>query len=98
MKLLRFGEMGSEKPGMLDADGVIRDLSGHVPDITGAMLDEASLDKLRALDPASLPAVEGSPRLGACVTGFSKYMCIGLNFSSMPMKWGWPIPNTRSCS
>ncbi len=65
MKLVRFGEAGSETPGMLDADGTIRDLSGHVADITGATLDAATLDRLRGLDPASLPAVDGNVRLGA---------------------------------
>ncbi|MEL7117067.1 MAG: fumarylacetoacetate hydrolase family protein, partial [Pseudomonadota bacterium] len=93
MKLLRFGEMGAETPGMLDADGVIRDLSGHVDDITGAMLDDASLERLRAIDPASLPAVEGTPRLGACVAGFSKFMCIGLNYSDHAAETGATIPD-----
>lgn len=92
MKLLRFGEMGAEKPGMLDADGNIRDLSAHVADINGAALGDASLDALRALDPASLPLVEGDPRLGACVTGFSKYMCIGLNYSDHAAETGAAIP------
>lgn len=92
MKLLRYGEMGAEKPGMLDADGAIRDLSAHVSDITGAVLDDASLDTLRAIDPASLPLVEGTPRLGACVTGFSKYMCIGLNYSDHAAETGAAIP------
>ena len=81
MKLVRFGEAGSETPGMLDADGTIRDLSGHVADITGATLDAATLARLRGLDPASLPAVDGNARLGACVGGIGKFMCIGLNYS-----------------
>lgn len=92
MKLLRYGEMGAEKPGLLDADGNIRDLSAHVPDITGAMLDDASLDRLRALDPASLPLVNDDPRIGACVTGFSKFMCIGLNYSDHAAETGAAIP------
>jgi 2-keto-4-pentenoate hydratase/2-oxohepta-3-ene-1,7-dioic acid hydratase in catechol pathway len=92
MKLLRYGEMGAEKPGLLDASGTIRDLSGHVDDISGAMLGDASLDRLRALDPESLPAVAGSPRLGACVTGFSKFMCIGLNYSDHAAETGAAIP------
>ena len=91
MKLVRYGAPGAEKPGMMDGD-TLRDLSAHVDDITGAMLDEASLDKLRALDPASLPAVEGSPRFGTCVTGFSKYMCIGLNFSDHADEMGLAYP------
>ncbi|KMW58389.1 Fumarylacetoacetate hydrolase family protein [Candidatus Rhodobacter oscarellae] len=93
MKLLRYGEVGSEKPGLMDGDGVIRDLSAHVDDITGAMLGDASLDKLRALDTASLPAVEGNPRLGACVAGFSKFMCIGLNYSDHAAESGLAVPD-----
>ncbi len=92
MKLLRYGETGAEKPGMLDADGNIRDLSAHVPDISGAMLDDASLNTLRALDPASLPLVEGDPRIGPCVTGFTKFMCIGLNYSDHAAETGASIP------
>ena len=67
MKLVRYGEPGQEKPGLIDASGNLRDLSAHVSDITGATLDDATLDKLRALDPASLPAVEGAPRFGPWV-------------------------------
>lgn len=92
MKLLRYGEMGAEKPGMLDADGNIRDLSAHVADINGAALGDDTLAKLRALDPASLPLVEGSPRLGACVGDIGKYMCIGLNFTDHAEETGNPIP------
>ena len=69
MKLLRYGETGSERPGLLDADGTIRDLGGHVADIGGKALDPASLDALAKLDPKSLPAVSGKPRIGACVAG-----------------------------
>ena len=92
MKLVRYGEMGAEKPGMIDADGTLRDLSDHVTDITGDTLGDASLDKLRALDPAALPAVPGNPRLGSCVTGFSKFMCIGLNYSDHAAEAGMAIP------
>lgn len=92
MKLLRYGELGSEKPGMLDADGNIRDLSAHVSDIHGSMLDDASLDTLRALDPSSLPLVSGDPRIGTCVTGFTKFMCIGLNYSDHAAETGAAIP------
>lgn len=92
MKLLRYGELGSEKPGMLDADGNIRDLSAHVSDIDGSMLDDASLDTLRALDPSSLPLVSGDPRIGTCVTGFTKFMCIGLNYSDHAAETGAAIP------
>lgn len=92
MKLLRYGEMGAEKPGMLDADGNIRDLSAHVADINGASLGEETLARLRALDPASLPLVEGNPRLGACVGSIGKFMCIGLNFTDHAEETGNPIP------
>lgn len=92
MKLLRYGEVGQEKPGVLDDAGTVRDLSGHVADITGATLDTATLDRLRALDLASLPAVEGNPRLGACVGQIGKYMCIGLNYSDHAKEAGMAIP------
>ncbi|MCV2886828.1 fumarylacetoacetate hydrolase family protein [Ruegeria aquimaris] len=92
MKLLRYGAVGAEKPGLLDADGNIRDLSAHVADISGAMLDDASLNRLRALDPSSLPLVSGNPRLGACVTGFTKFMCIGLNYSDHADEMNLPYP------
>ena len=92
MKLVRFGEAGSETPGMLDADGTIRDLSGHVADITGATLDAITLDRLRGLDPASLPAVDRNVRLGACVGGIGKFMCIGLNYSDHAAETGADIP------
>ena len=93
MKLLRFGEPGSEKPGLLDADGVIRDLSGHVADIGGAALDPASLASLGRLDPKSLPAVAGKPRLGACVAGVGKFLCIGLNYSDHAAETGAAVPS-----
>lgn len=92
MKLLRFGERGREKPGLLDADGTLRDLSGHVDDLSGEVLSDAGLDRLRGLDPASLPAVEGSPRLGPPVTGTGKFICIGLNYSDHAKETGNPIP------
>ena len=92
MKLVRYGEAGSEKPGMLDAEGSLRDLSAHVSDISGEMLGDDSLATLRALDPASLPRVEGNPRLGSCVSGFSKFMCIGLNYSDHAAETGADIP------
>tara|TARA_X000000950_G_scaffold248580_1_gene307738 strand:+ start:2747 stop:3598 length:852 start_codon:yes stop_codon:yes gene_type:complete len=92
MKLLRYGDAGQEKPGLLDADGTIRDLSGHVADITGAVLDPASLDRLRGIDPASLPAVDGAVRIGACVGGIGKFMCIGLNYSDHAAETGAEIP------
>ena len=91
MKLVRYGDPGAEKPGLMDGD-TLRDLSAHVTDIDGSMLDDASLDRLRALDPASLPEVTGSARLGACVTGFSKFMCIGLNFKDHADEMGLDYP------
>jgi len=92
MKLLRYGETGAEKPGLLDADGVVRDLSGHVADIGGAALDPAALASLGELDPKSLPAVPGRPRLGACVAGVGKFICIGLNYSDHAAETGAAVP------
>lgn len=93
MKLLRHGERGQEKPGLLDGQGTIRDLSGHVADIDGPVLDPASLARLAALDPASLPAVPGSPRLGPPVANPSKLLCIGLNYRDHATESGQPIPD-----
>ncbi|MFK7836487.1 MAG: fumarylacetoacetate hydrolase family protein [Sulfitobacter sp.] len=92
MKLLRYGAAGAEKPGMLDDAGLLRDLSDHVDDITGDILDDASLAKLRALDPSSLPIVEGEQRIGACVGNFGKFLCIGLNYSDHAAETGAAIP------
>ena len=93
MKLLRHGEKGSEKPGMLDADGNIRDLSGHVADIDGSTLGADALAKLAAIDPSGLPLVSGSPRLGVPVANPSKILCIGLNYSDHAIEAGQPIPD-----
>jgi 2-keto-4-pentenoate hydratase/2-oxohepta-3-ene-1,7-dioic acid hydratase in catechol pathway len=92
MKLLRYGPVGQEKPGLLDRDGKIRDLSGAVRDIDGEALSPASLDRLRRLDPATLPLVSGSPRLGPCVAGVSKVLAIGLNYRLHAEEAGMPIP------
>lgn len=92
MKLLRYGEIGSERPGLLDADGTIRDLSAHVADIAGKVLDPASLAALSKLDAKSLPAVSGKPRLGACVAGTGKFICIGLNYSDHAAETGATVP------
>ncbi|MFK7878536.1 fumarylacetoacetate hydrolase family protein [Roseobacter sp.] len=92
MKLVRYGAMGAEKPGMLDGNGVLRDLSAHVSDISGGTLSDAGLEKLRAIDPASLPAVEGTPRIGACVGSIGKFLCIGLNYSDHAAETGAAIP------
>ncbi|MBP2308924.1 2-hydroxyhepta-2,4-diene-1,7-dioate isomerase [Azospirillum melinis] len=92
MKLLRYGPPGQEKPGLLDADGRIRDLSAYVDDIAGATLLPDGLDRLRAIDPASLPLVEGNPRLGPCVGQVGKMVCIGLNFSDHAAETGMAVP------
>ena len=92
MKLVRFGALGAEKPGILDADGQIRNLSGHVADINGAALSPAGLDAIRAVDLASLPVVSNEERLGACVGGIGKFMCIGLNYSDHAAETGSDIP------
>jgi 2-keto-4-pentenoate hydratase/2-oxohepta-3-ene-1,7-dioic acid hydratase in catechol pathway len=92
MKLLRYGPAGQEKPGLLDRDGKIRDLSGVVRDIDGEALAPASLDRLRRLDTATLPLVSGSPRLGPCVGSVSKIVAIGLNYRLHAQEAGMPIP------
>lgn len=93
MKLLRYGAPGAERPGMLGRNGEIRDLSGEVDDITGALLSDASLARLAALDPDKLPRVEGEPRLGPPVSGVQKFIGIGLNFSDHAREANLPIPN-----
>ncbi|MBL8561686.1 MAG: fumarylacetoacetate hydrolase family protein [Gemmobacter sp.] len=90
MKLVRYGARGAEKPGMLDAEGRLRDLSAHVPDIAGSVL--ADLDRLRSIDPESLPLVEGSPRIGACVGQVGKFIGIGLNYSDHAAESGMATP------
>ena len=92
MKLVRYGAIGQEKPGLIDKSGQLRDLSAHVKDLDGGAYAPSSLAKLAALDPASLPAVSGKPRLGAPVTGISKFVAIGLNYSDHAKETGNPIP------
>ncbi|MCD9118515.1 ureidoglycolate lyase [Pseudomonas bijieensis] len=92
MKLLRYGEKGSEKPGLLDDDNQIRDLSGHVPDIAGQALGPDSLAALAALDPRSLPLVAGQPRIGACVGQVGKFICIGLNYADHAAESNMEVP------
>jgi 2-keto-4-pentenoate hydratase/2-oxohepta-3-ene-1,7-dioic acid hydratase in catechol pathway len=92
MKLLRYGPVGQEKPGLLDRDGKIRDLSGVVRDIDGETLAPAALDRLRRLDAATLPLVSGSPRIGPCVGSVSKIVAIGLNYRLHAQEAGMPIP------
>lgn len=92
MKLLRYGPLGAEKPGMLDAQGTIRDLSGVIPDVAGDVLSPAGLARLTALDPASLPAVAGNPRLGPPVAGIRNFVCIGLNYADHAAETGATVP------
>ena len=92
MKLLRYGSAGQEKPGLLDSTGAIRDLSGVVPDIAGDALLPASIARLSSLDPASLPKVNGTPRIGPCVGRVGKFICIGLNYSDHAAESGMAVP------
>ena len=93
MKLVRYGKSGAEKPGLIDTDGKIRDLSEYVSDIAGAALAPAQLKKLGKLDPKSLPAVRGNPRLGPCVGSTGKFICIGLNSSDHAAETGATVPS-----
>jgi 2-keto-4-pentenoate hydratase/2-oxohepta-3-ene-1,7-dioic acid hydratase in catechol pathway len=92
MKFLRYGAPGAEKPAIIDADGKIRDLSAHVSDLSGAALSPDALAKLGAIDAKSLPLVEGDPRLGPCVAGTGKFICIGLNYSDHAAETGAAVP------
>jgi len=92
MKLLRYGPKGQEKPGMLDTAGKLRDLSATIADVNPEALAPAALDKLRKLDPASLPLVAGTPRLGACLTQIPKIVCVGLNYTDHAKETNSPIP------
>jgi 2,4-diketo-3-deoxy-L-fuconate hydrolase len=92
MKLVRYGALGAEKPGLIDKSGQLRDLSALVRDLDGEAYSPASLAKLAALDPAKLPAVDGKPRLGAPVSSISKFVAIGLNYVDHAKETGNPIP------
>jgi 2-keto-4-pentenoate hydratase/2-oxohepta-3-ene-1,7-dioic acid hydratase in catechol pathway len=92
MKLLRFGNPGSERPGVLDNEGRLRDLSHYISDLRGDALLPESLARLRQLDLHSLPLVEGQPRIGACVGGIGKFICIGLNYADHAAETGAAIP------
>ena len=96
MKLLRYGPAGAERPGVLDREGRVRDLSGHVADIGGSTLLPASLARLRGIQLDTLPLVAGTPqadlRLGPCVGGIGKFICIGLNYSDHAAESGLPVP------
>ena len=92
MKLLRYGQKGHEKPGILDADGKVRDLSAHVPDLAGDALSDQSLAKIATLDLSSLPEVNVE-RYGPCVAGVGKFICIGLNYSDHAAESGMAVPS-----
>jgi 2-keto-4-pentenoate hydratase/2-oxohepta-3-ene-1,7-dioic acid hydratase in catechol pathway len=92
MKLLRYGSVGQERPGILDSEGRIRDLSAEILDIAGSALLPAELARLRSIAPSSLPLVEGNPRIGPCVAGTGKFICIGLNYSDHAAETGATVP------
>jgi len=92
MKLVRYGRAGAEKPGLIDADGTLRDLSRVVRDITPDVLSPAGLKRLRAVKPARLPAVRSRPRLGCPLSGVGKIVCIGLNYTDHAHEVGLPLP------
>jgi 5-carboxymethyl-2-hydroxymuconate isomerase len=92
MKLVRYGAIGQEKPGLIDKSGQLRDLSAQLKDFSGEAFSPASLAKLAALDPASLPAVSGTPRIGSPVGGLPKFVAIGLNYTDHANEVGMPIP------
>ena len=93
MKLLRYGPKGKEKPGILDRSGACRDLSGHIPDFTPDQLAPAALERLRKLDPQSLPPVAGTPRLGVPLAAIGKLVCVGLNYVDHAKEGGMQIPS-----
>lgn len=92
MKLVRFGPAGTERPGLVDAQGRIRDLSAHVDDIAGKALSDEGLARIAALDPAALPLVEEGTRIGPCVGQVGKFVCIGLNYSDHAAEAGLDVP------
>jgi 2-keto-4-pentenoate hydratase/2-oxohepta-3-ene-1,7-dioic acid hydratase in catechol pathway len=92
MKLLRYGPPGQERPGLLDATGVIRDLSAVVPDLAGDALRPAAIARLRQINPADLPKVDGQPRLGPCVGRVGKFICVGLNYSDHAKESNMALP------
>ena len=93
MKLLRHGEFGNEKPGIIDHEGKIRDLSSHIPDINGDSINSESLKKIGAINLSTLPIVSNDTRLGACVGNVGKFLCIGLNYSDHAAESGLPVPS-----
>ena len=93
MKLVRFGQPGQEKPGAIDADGTLRDLSAHTPDYAGAAVSLEALDRLRGLDLAMLPAVEGDPRIGSCLATVPNFHAVGLNYVNHARESGMEPPS-----
>ncbi|MEN8197263.1 MAG: fumarylacetoacetate hydrolase family protein [Pseudomonadota bacterium] len=94
MKFLRYGEPGRERPGMLDAGGNIRDLGGETDDLSPETVTTETLDRLRGIDPESLPKVDNDPRIGPCVARPGKFICVGLNYSDHAAESGMPVPET----
>jgi 2,4-diketo-3-deoxy-L-fuconate hydrolase len=92
LRLARYGPPGSERPALVDADGGLRDLSAVIDDLAGDALSPQSLERLAALDPASLPLVDGGTRLGPCVGAVGKFLCIGLNYSDHAAETGATVP------
>ena len=92
MKLIRYGQAGREKPGLIDEDGAIRDVSAVVDDIAGEVLTERGLSRLRALEPSALPRIGGEPRYGAPVGRIGKFICVGLNFTDHAAESGMAVP------
>jgi 2-keto-4-pentenoate hydratase/2-oxohepta-3-ene-1,7-dioic acid hydratase in catechol pathway len=92
MKLLRHGPAGAEKPGLVHSDGTIRDLTGLVPDISGSVLSDAGLAALAQVDASTLPVVDAATRLGPCVAGTGKFICIGLNYADHAAESGLTVP------
>ena len=93
MKLLRYGEIGKEKPGILDQEGKIRDLSNHISDINGDNISDEGLNKISSIDISSLPIIPENTRLGSCVGNIGKFLCIGLNYSDHAAETGMPVPS-----
>jgi len=92
MKLLRYGPAGREKPGLLDRDGVLRDLSQELPDLTPEQLSAERLRRLAGIDPATLPAVAGKARLGVPIAGIRKFIAVGLNYADHAAEAGLAVP------
>src|SRR4051812_28615973 len=92
MRLLRYGEAGRERPALLDSAGVLRDISAVIADISGENLGDSVLQRLASMDPATFPQLDGSPRIGPCVAGVGKFICIGLNYADHAAETGKSVP------